>query len=254
MVTCNLKGGLGNQMFQIATTIGYAMKHNMPYEIPENKYFNHLPKLTNEKIEYTYKEPKHPYQEIPFSNNICLDGYFQTEKYFNHCRQQIIYAFKLHPIYNNKVSIHVRRGDYLKETADRFPVIDNEYIKKSINYFNDKGYNNFLIFSDDINWCKKNINSGIYNNSNFKYSEDTTEIQDLRLMSGCEHNIISNSTFSWWGAWLNQNPNKIVIAPKKWFGKEMNLDSTDICPANWIRMSGKEIKNCITTHNCTIYF
>lgn len=256
MVTCKLYGGLGNKMFQIASTIGYGIKNNVPYKILEQNYFPNLSRLQkDDKIEYIYKEQKHSYQDIPFKDNICLYGYFQTEKYFNHCRQQIIDGFKLRPINNKGVtSIHVRRGDYIKEGSSRFPVIDNEYICNSINYLNNKGYNNFLVFSDDINWCKTNINSEIYNNSHFKYSENKNEIEDLELMSGCENNIISNSTFSWWGGWLNNNPNKIVIAPKKWFGQELNLDSSDICPDNWIRISGKEIVNSIGNNFCTIYF
>ena len=256
MVTCKLKGGLGNQMFQIASTIGYGIKNDIPYKIPAQKYFSNLPTLQNDdKIEYVYKEKQHSYQDIPFKNNICLDGYFQTEKYFNSYRQQIINAFNIQPITNKGVtSIHVRRGDYIKEGSNRFPVIDNDYISKSISYLNNNVYNNFLVFSDDIEWCKNNINSEIYNNSNFKYSENKNEIQDLELMSGCENNVISNSTFSWWGAWLNNNSNKIVIAPKKWFGSELNLDSSDICPDNWIRINGKEVVNSISNNYCTIYF
>jgi len=88
-----------------------------------------------------------------------------------------------------------------------------------------------------MDWCKENINKKKYPSCKFEYSKGKTEVDDLRLMSCCEHNIIANSTFSWWGAWMNQNKNKIVVAPKVWFGAEnFHLKTNDIVPETWIRM------------------
>ena len=86
----------------------------------------------------------------------------------------------------------------------------------------------FVVFSDDINWCKE-----AFKNKNFTFIEDEKDYIDLHMMSLCKHNIIVNSTFSWWGAWLNTNPNKIVIAPKVWFGSSSHEDSKDVIPNDW---------------------
>jgi len=233
-------------MFQIAATIGMAIKHGTEYKIPTvsadpatfKTYFSHLPALTaQDVITCTYKENGHPYQKIPFTDGICLDGFFQSEKYFSHCQQQILDAFKLYcPPINKTVSIHVRRGDYLQNQG-RFNLVSMEYLDKAITFFYDKGYHTFIVFSDDIPWCKENINKNVFKNCTFFYSENKPELYDMTLMSGCEHHIIGNgSSFSWWGAWLNRNPNKIVVAPEKWFGKDCELDEQDIYCNGWIRL------------------
>jgi hypothetical protein len=200
-------------MFQEAATIGYALKHNMPYE------FN----LQGLPI---YKEPCFEYREIPYMENLCLSGYFQSEKYFSHCKEEIIKHFTKD--WNreqiNKISIHVRRGDYCN--IECHPVVTLEYIKKAVKYFKDLGYNDFIVFTDDKQWCSENLPFEISNGN---------EREDLELMSRCEHNIISNSSFSWWGAWLNPTPNKIVIAPDKWFaGSKENVNVSDLYCKGWV--------------------
>lgn len=227
MVTCKLYGGLGNQLFQMAAVMGYAKKHNLKYYFPLRKYLKELP--TRKIFELnTYKEKAFNYNEIPPFTSVCLDGYFQSEKYFDNAREEILEAvgFDNKPL--NKISIHVRRGDYLQ--TDCHPAVTLDYLNASIGYFKLRGYKDedFLIFTDDKEWCSANFPFKIANGN---------ELQDLELMSQCEHNIIANSSYSWWGAWLNQNANKIVISPKIWFsGRKANLNTSDLYCKNWIKL------------------
>jgi len=174
----------------------------------------------------TYNESKHNYQEIPFTDNMELNGYFQTEKYFINARQEILEKFGTTKTLINKTSIHIRRGDYLLYPT-KHPLPPFEYYTNNIN--TNKEY---IIFSDDIPWCKQ----AFKNYNNIEYSENKSELEDLELMMRCKNNIIANSSFSWWGAWLNQNENKIVITPKVWFGPDnSHLNSSDLILENWIK-------------------
>lgn len=226
MVTTNLFAGMGNQMFMLAAMLGYAKKHNMPYFAPRQTiaphiwptYFPQFPTGVPKSHFFRYKEPEHSYTEIPFKENIEIEGYFQSEKYFNHCRQDIIDAFQIpYKRLDGFVSLHVRRGDYLK-CPDKHPVITYEYIAEAVKYFIGKGYSSFLVCSDDIKWCRLNLKPLEVYGAVFTFSTETNPINDLALMSCCEHNIIANSSFSWWANYLNQNPDAICIAPKNWFG------------------------------------
>jgi len=214
MVSCKFVGRLGNQYFQKAAVIGYALKHNMGYTFSQEMNYP------------IYKEPCFEYQEIPYMNNLYLSGYFQSEKYFSHCKSEIIDYFtkdwNREPI--NKISIHVRRGDYCN--IECHPVVTMDYLNEAIKIFKDKGHNDFLVFTDDKQWCRDNLPYDI---------ADGNELEDLELMARCEHHIISNSSFSWWGAYTGVNPNKTVIAPKKWFaGSKENINVSDIYCKGWI--------------------
>jgi Glycosyl transferase family 11 len=247
MVTTRLIGRMGNQMFQIASAIGYATKHKMPYWIPKQSineriwpaFFKHFPGEPEEYHKYfMYKEPEHSYTEIPFHQDIMLEGYFQSEKYFDHCRPYIINAFQIpYKKLEGFVSIHVRRGDYVTQFPDKHPAVTFEYIKEAVLLMIEKGYKDFVVCSDDLKWCRTMFKALELYGAVFSYSAGHEPIEDLAMMSCCEHNIISNSSFSWWSAWLNQNPDKIVIAPKIWFGKgNDNLSTKDICPESWIKL------------------
>lgn len=238
MITCELVGRLGNQLFQISNCVAHALKNGVQYKIPLRTqdprvwpiYFTHLPRLSpSDKILHHYKEPEFSYQPIPFQDNTCLHGYFQSEKYFADYRNEILTAFRIpYKPLKGVVSIHVRRGDYL-QFADKHPPITKEYLHEAIKLF--PNYN-FLVFSDDMKWCRE-----ILTGPQFSFAEKNTPLKDIELMSGCEHNIIANSSFSWWGAWLNQNPDKIVIAPNVWFGPgNDHLNTKDLIPESWIRI------------------
>lgn len=179
--------------------------------------------------------------------NCYLDGYWQTDKYFSDCRSELISAFTLkHPLdeKNNlilskikqssiAISVHVRLGDYT--TVEAHQIYGNictlDYYEKAFDYFENK-YENpiFFIFSNEPNKVSESFKS--HNFFIINTNDENTGFIDMFLMSQCQHNIIANSSFSWWGAWLNENPNKEVVAPKKWINSRRMID---ICPDLWIR-------------------
>ena len=126
-------------------------------------------------------------------------------------------------------AIHVRRGDYLK-FPQHHPTQTVEYFLAGVELLKDKT-DKFLVFSDDIAWCKANFKF-----DNIVYIENEKDYIELYLQSLCNNNITSNSSFSWWGAWLNENNNKVVIGPNKWFGSAINHDTSDVIPETWKKM------------------
>lgn len=178
-------------------------------------------------------------------SNILLDGFWQSEVFFAPIKQEIISKFTFKKfkneknfltqkliITNNTVSIHIRRGDYLNpKIKSYFHTCDLDYFNNAISYFKNIIKDPlFVIFSDDISWAKKNIvlKRCLYVDWNSCHPHD-----DMHLMSLCKNNIISNSSFSWWGAYLNQNPEKKVIAPKKWFNSDL-AEKYQRIPTDWI--------------------
>lgn len=254
MVSSFLMGGLGNYLFQIAA--GYSKSIDLgekfvinPNNIqvvhkPITNYTNNILKNitfdSNFNATQVYYEPHFHFSPIPdFMLPTYIHGYFQSEKYFNHNREKILELFLCNKVINelkkkysdklnNSCSIHIRRGDYLN-LSDHHPVQEIIYYTEAISIMGkDK---TFFIFSDDINWCKKNFNFL----DNVVYCENNEDFEDLYLMSLCENNIIANSSFSWWGSWLNKNINKKVISPKKWFGPSKgNIDTKDIYCQKWM--------------------
>ena len=272
MIYIELCGGLGNQLFCIATVLSLGLKNNVKPIFRFNKeqlpYKDNLFRNLNFSNEiYThnlYKEPCFHYKEIDYTPGLAVDGYFQSEKYFKEYRKEILDIFKISKTdkdyitdnfgdwfvsLNKKVSLHIRRGDYLlPQYSSHHPVQDMEYYNKAIKQF-DKD-SNFLIFSDDIEWAMNNFKGDNFyfiteNKIEGNDVMDTLNISkgghpdyiELYMMSLCDHNIIANSSFSWWGAWLNENPNKKVIAPKKWFGPAYgNINDNDLVPETWTRL------------------
>ena len=185
-------------------------------------------------------------------DNTYVDGYFQSEKYFLAIRKEIVKEFTIKGSLtnytklvekwiqdeDNAVSLHVRRGDYIsnKKANVVHGTCSMKYYQNAIKMLNSKLHNNkYFIFSDDIKWCKENLkmNNAIYVDN----EEKRIPHEDIYLMSLCSHNIIANSSFSWWGGWLNSNLEKIVVAPTKWFGNEKtNRNTCDLIPSKWIRM------------------
>lgn len=221
--TCNLVGGLGNHFYQIAHLVAYAKRYGIAYHIPKVLCAYSRPSFNVEStgdrpVQVTlYKElsnGKNPYyHEIPFIDSPIFQGFWQSFKYFDWCRQDILELFNL-PYTLNKgvVSLHVRRGDAVGQ-EDTFPMVPMDYYDKCISYMNEKGYNKFLVFSDDIAWCKEQFTYTIYKDSFFQFSEGNSDMEDLIQLSCCEHHICARSTFSFTGAWLCQNPDKIVLCP-----------------------------------------
>ena len=255
MVTASLMGGLGNYMFQISTAFSLSIDNEDKCVFSINDIFsphknissyegNILRNITfsnNVSSNTTYRESTFHYNEIPYSTQLKLSGYFQSEKYFTHNRDNIISLFSIDDVSLDIItskygkllsgttcSIHVRRGDYLK-LPNQHPVCKLDYYSESINLIGDGV--NFLVFSDDISWCKEN-----FKGDRFTFIEDNKDYIDMWLMSLCDHNIIANSSFSWWGAWLNTNPDKIIIYPNNWFGSNLPHNTKDLTPKKWIKL------------------
>ena len=134
------------------------------------------------------------------------------------------------------MAIHVRRGDYIndKKTSLVHNVCDLNYYERAIDVIKAQVNNpTFFVFSDDIEWAGENL--PVNPNARYVSNLEGEDYEELILMSMCEHNIIANSTFSWWGAWLNQNPNKIVIAPKQWLVNKTSAE-LDILPKDWLKI------------------
>ena len=180
-------------------------------------------------------------------NNYEIEGWFQTEEYFKDIRKTLLrdFTYKKPPTGKNaellknieedsrSVALHVRRADFVtNKAAIKFNgTLVKDYYDEAVEIVERRiKQPNFYVFSDDIAWCKKNI----------KFQHLVTFIapnkvgsEDMRLMRACRHNIIANSTFSWWGAWLNENPDKIVVAPKNFFKDPVGNAQTDIIPSSW---------------------
>ena len=232
----------------------------LDYDLATDKEINSLKNesiwngLKNRLLPYSYKSHyKEPYFHFNPSyyllgSNVYLQGYFQSEKYFTAIKEQIHSKFKLkdditvhlqslaNELNNkNSVSIHIRAGDYsLNKTADYHGILSKEYYTKAIQIIKDKIPNaEFYLFSDEIEKAKMVLTDQPIQ----IISRDvaTNHLEDFYLMSQCKHNIIANSSFSWWATWLNPNPDKIVIAPKKWFNKGPQ-DTQDLFPSSWIQL------------------
>lgn len=191
---------------------------------------------------------------LGLSNPVYLKGYFQSYKYFNGFEKQICDFFsfpenmnnerdkkfltKLN--YNNSVAIHVRRGDYINDykTQKFHGNCTKKYYLEAIELIAKQTTDPyFFFFSDDPLWCEQNFKNLPYKINFVTKNQGTNSWKDMMLMSNCKNNIIANSSFSWWSAWLNRNPKKIVIAPEKWFAfskKEGN--ALDLIPPEWIRI------------------
>lgn len=250
-VTCYFSGRLGNCFYNIAMMVAYCKKHNLQYYIPTEavayNHFKQAPVNPFNWIRSTGTKPVNPqvytepnmvngspcYHEIPKMDNVLFNGYYQSFKYFNEYRQDVLEAFNLP---NNTeygiVSISVRRGDNVTEdrgsdpTKLAFPIAPVIYYRRAVEYMQKRGYNKFRLYSDDIPWCKGEFTPSNYPGAIFEFSEGKTEMEDYISLTQCEHNITARSTFSLTAAWMNQNPNKIVLVPQEnmwWKGQNRNL-------------------------------
>lgn len=159
-------------------------------------------------------------------------GFFQSEKFFEGAHEEIKRVFKLNIQPVTRVSIHVRRGDYVQH-PNSFPPITPDYIMQAMEYIDIKVGKAMpcIFFSDDIQWCKEHFVGALYS-----FSEGLGEHGDLSLMASCSHHIIANSSFSWWGSWLGHNPDKIIVSPhyKNWFGPGFTgSPPKDLIPDSW---------------------
>lgn len=213
-----------------------------------SKYFEKCRPFYKRKV---YKEKSNQFDNNFFNagDNLLLKGNRQSEKYFKKYETKIKAEFSLAekwitPVKHigerfrqqNSISVHIRRGDYLTPVALQWlGLLPISYYSKGIEIVaKNQQQGKFYIFSDDIEWTKQNLH--IPHNHEFVSGILTkNSMEDFYLMSQCRHNVIANSTFSWWAAWLNSYEKKIVIAPKQWYNKA-NLDTSDLIPESWIRL------------------
>jgi len=268
MIIIKLKGGLGNQLFQYAFGLLLASRRNEELKIDNHSLgsrtdtyrsysldnfnisaspasdleikrhqtcFLFLHKIYNK----VFKDYHIGYEEkFLETKSSYIEGFFQSYKYLEPVREQLLKEISLkedinYEIVDNSVAVHIRRGDYINNKAHF--VCDLKYYQNAFKLIKEKIANPiFYIFSDDITWAKENLSKE--DNLIFVSNPEIKDYEELILMSRCQHNIIANSSFSFWGAWLNQNPDKIVIAPDKW-NNEFPNDYKDLLPPKWLKIS-----------------
>ena len=243
-------GRLGNQIFQYAAVKSISIQKKYEFKLPPTqmsiKSLNVRCGILNKKLNKIYKEKHFHYDHSVFmvSDDTDFSGYFQSWKYFDSIKDILEDEFSVDLfryekakrkieacLYSNDknigvVSVHVRRGDYMK-LPEHHPFCGIKYYNKAMSEFRALGRYMFYICSDDIGWCKDNIKG-----NDVVYSENDA-LTDLAIMNLSDHNIIANSSLSWWGAWLNKNPNKIVLYPSVWFGPKCPQDWYDLIPSGW---------------------
>lgn len=263
IISCNLMGGLGNQMFQAAHAYAQSLRFNRPCVLLPNSntqrqgreikhylqnifskfsFVNELPEFDSiYEGEWYYKNI------LPSEGNTVFHGYFQSEKNFYGFKDEIIDIFspskkfitkilETYPQLNEQftVSIHVRRGDSFS-AQNVHPMVTKNYIDKCLLELGN--YSHIFCFSDDKQWVKDNLKY-----ENIIFVDDLEDYEELWMMSICKNNIISNSTFSWWSAYLNKNEYKKVFVPSVWFGEDGPKIYEDIFVPTWtkIEVTNKE--------------
>lgn len=252
----NIQGGLGNQLFQYAfgRSVSLARNEELFFDVSrcrnQDEYaysldaFNVKVQTADGRTGPERGEPVFRYDPTVYTEPTGLfwNGYWQTEKYFNIpvIREELkfkeptsyfYFSWKAITIPGNSAFIHVRGGDYLKEPHKSFHGnMTLEYYQKAIAHIRTISPNCiFYVFSDNKEWCRANLSEHVL-------VEGTDKFQDMLLMSLCKHAIIANSSFSWWGAWLgDEQPNRTVIAPQRWF-QSTSMCQDDIIPDRWVRM------------------
>ena len=284
MLTCNLMGGLGNQLFQIFTVLSYAIKYKQMFKfinteelggdgcVKRKTYWNtFLFKLSGflfakyPHFDIVYREHGFQYNEIPRgylqdNSNIILHGYFQSYKYFQEnyetitriiniaekrldVLEEVVDKYHSMQFLEKSISMHFRLGDY-KKLLDYHPIMSPEYYKKSLQFITSKlDYTpNVLYFCEDEDLESVNetieLLKNVFPTIQFERGANTLDDwQQMLLMSSCNHNIIANSTFSWWAAYFNANPTKIVCYPSVWFGPKMSdVNVSDLFPPEWVKI------------------
>ena len=280
MITCNLMGGLGNQIFQIFAVLSYAIKSRNQFKFLNlarlgegsttvrytfwNSFFSNLkPFLISELPQpiHIIKEKGFPYNELPIyemiNRNVMIFGYFQSYKYFEKqysiiCRiigldkmkEKLLTKLTLNEDeLKNTISMHFRIGDY-KKIQDVHPLATYNYYERALNHIkhtnSEKSFNVLYFCEDvDIDDATDKINALRTKFPEYSFNRGDNSLADweqMLLMSCCRHNIIANSSFSWWSAYFNSWQDKIVCYPSAWFGPSAKHDVKDLCPPEWIKV------------------
>jgi len=253
-VTFTPAGRMGNFVLECLCAISYALDHDMDFTVPLETsspkwsplYFLHLQDHSynrNLKVVQLW-ENGHHYQTLPFEeewrgNNIIIEGYRQSFLYSQKHRQEILYLLDLPHELIPAISLHARFGDYLTvkmNDISKHVIVDEPYITEAIKLVKEKtGLDRVKVFSDDLPYFRQHFGH-LYD---FEYSTNTNEYDDFVEISRHHSNINSSSTFSLCAAWLNRNPDKVVVTQKHWFGNNdnwMNLEIKDIVPPEFIKL------------------
>jgi Glycosyl transferase family 11 len=256
-----MKGQLGNQLFQIASTIGIARANDMDAVFPEWAYGGAFEKILpraslKDETLPIYREENFTYRPVSLKSSHIIEGYFQSEMYFRSYREEILSQFRLRGEYRSEVerlfglygypdcSMHVRRGDYIGH--DLFVDLSRgSYYERALAQLSPG--TKILCFSDDPAWCRTR-----FLDRRIVFAERSKDVIDLFLFSRCRVNIIANSSYSWWGAWLNCHPDSVVFAPRLWFAGEFAdktqpfrsipdqnrgfHDTSGLIPSSWKRL------------------
>jgi hypothetical protein len=291
MITCNIVGGLGNQLFQIFATISYAIKHKQLFNF-EYKLFTTVGKKRQMYWDtffislkpFTYAKENIKIMPIkivnesmvtslnkPLSNECnCLNGYFQNETYFKEYYETICKMIRLDKQkqdimglceynFTDSISMHFRQGDYLS-LPEHYIILPYEYYRKSLTHTLDHtlvhcskedskigeklGTVYYFCEADDspaINIIIEQLKEEFPQVEFCEVDSSLEDWQQLLIMSCCQHNIIANSTFSWWGAYFNSNPDKIVCTPAQWFGPKINIKMEELIPDRWTKVSTHQL-------------
>lgn len=236
-------------LLDFQATIDLASGKEMKQFIYFPSLYRHWPAFFARLGKNIYREPHFHFDQHFFrlTEPVFIDGFWQSHLYFKDIEATIRQDFLLQEYLiknvkqkgeelknKNSVAVHIRRGDFLHPNAAAYHgILGTDYYAKAITLIREKVPGSSVhYFSDDIEWVKRNLPSG---NAEFVSSHTVSAIEDFFLMTQCRHNIIANSSFSWWTAWLNNNPDKIVVAPKKWF-TDSSINTNDLIPAEWLRI------------------
>jgi len=256
--TLGINGLLGNQMFQYASMRGIAHSNNIAYGLHRhNRTATTSLGVHIEQVIYNTFQIDGPFVDVelpvldlenrrlPYNrqimfrcpDNVDLIGFFQSPLYFSNIEQQIRQDFTFRPeitdgvkVNPRAIALHVRRADYIK-LFHLYTLVQMDYYTNALKHFHPS--QPVIIFSDDTEWCKAQPE---FQGKRFTVSEETSSARDLYKMSQCSDFIICNSTYSWWGAWLGNNPNKKVVAPTLWFHPASTIEDQDLIPDDWIRV------------------
>lgn len=232
-------GRLGNQLFEIAATVGLARQHGDRYGFPRWDYEGEfvLDDCFHDRLPDgpAYWETNYSYDSIAYAPNLRLYGFFQSERYFApeapYVRKILTpLRFREHRELAQTASLQVRRGDYVW-LQHKHPLVQMQFYEAAMERLRSEGVRKFLVFSDDLDWCRSQ-----------SWPSDVTVIPDLLVLDqfsltmACEHHILANSSFSWWSAWLDPKPDKIVIAPTAWYSEafQTSCPTFDLIPSDWI--------------------
>ena len=277
MITCNLMGGLGNQLFQIFTTISYGIKSRNPFKFLNvetlgggsttirytfwNSFLRKLKLFLIDSIPQSVnviREKDFTFNELPIyqmlGKDVLIYGYFQSYKYFNDNYSMIYKLLGINDMktmllskmnYDNEflknvISVHFRIGDY-KKIQNYHPIMTNDYYFRCLNFFNNKYKDiSFIIMYfcedqdfEDVIITIKNLEQQFPNYTFIRGDNKLEDWEQMLLMSCCHHNIIANSSFSWWSAYFNSWHDKSVCYPSIWFGTSTTHNTKDLCPPEW---------------------